>query len=656
MKKNDKVAVLLATDEALDKVLPPQKLTAAIKERGLAVKTVAADPIKRAVAAFDRLCAGKGLAGVVAAAPGRVLERLPRLTSLQGPAALRPVLVNLAEGCTWIHADPEAAFEKAVRLIEIAAARARNRQPIELDERPVQREVLIVGSGPSAAAVAKKLLKRRIAVTALASGASPDTALPKGVKLLAQTEIKELSGIPGDLRASVSGPGGSSALRVGAVVVAEEADWFRPDLPAKITDDTRVRWLRAFDASSGDKGLSGVRSVAFLLDLSGPEPREASVAVRRQAQGAIKAGLKTTMIFRHMDVHGRTGQLEFDKLRDSGIRLVRYDRPPVIEATSEGIKITVPDMILAETPIDICVDCLVLSEEARPPSRAAALSDRLRQPLDPEGFLQPANVRHLPVGAPRRGVFFAGTGHQDLSVEDALMEADAVAGQVEALLSPKMVKTARQLVLHNRERCAMCLTCYRSCYHGAISLSADGATVVFEPGACWECGLCAAVCPQRAITRFYSPEAELAAASEIAGRPLNGKAPVVVFCCQNSPVPALESAARQGLQMPAEVVPIEVPCAGYVSQTEIMAALDAGAEKVLVIACHEDNCRSCMGSTSARGRSAQVKKDLAALGMGDQLVCFHAVAANEPHRLVHILEDAAGAPQTTTKKGEVAHG
>jgi len=96
-----------------------------------------------------------------------------------------------------------------------------------------------------------------------------------------------------------------------------------------------------------------------------------------------------------------------------------------------------------------------------------------------------------------------------------------------------------------------------------------------------------------------------------------------------------------------------------VSQSEILGALNAGAERVLVVACHEDNCRSCHGSTSAHGRSAQVRSDLESLDLGADRVSFHAVAANEPHRLVHILGDAAAETTETTEttpEREAAHG
>ena len=659
MKTEATIGVLLATDAALNEALPLDRLAAAIRERGWVLETVAAEHVTQAIEAFEDLCRNERPAGVVIAGPALVLDRFPRLAEMDGDVGLRPVPVNLAECCAWTQPDPEAALAKALRLLEIAAARALVRQRIELLEKPVQRRALVLGSDFSAAAVCRGLLKDGIGVTALAQGAAPKSVMPDGVTLLTETRLHGLRGFPGGFRAEVKGPQGLREEHVGAVVVALEAGYAPPEVQLEVLNDARVQRLHKLESSFDSAGFNGDRSVIFLLDLSGPAPREAVAEARRLAERAVEAGLSTTVFFRNMAVNGRTGQLEYDRLRSTGARLIRYDRAPEISATADGIRLSGHDMILGEVPIEVTADRLVLSEEAIPASLSAELAKLLHQPLDQEGFLQPANVRHLPVGSPRRGVFFTGTGRQDLSGDDAIQEAEAVAGQVAALLSASTVLTPKELVIHNRDRCAMCLTCLRSCYHGAIDLAEDGSNVEFEPGACWECGLCASVCPQKAITRLFSPELELQAAVETAGRPIRGHAPVVAFCCQNSAVPALEQAGRLGLELPERIVPVEVPCAGYVSQSEILGALNAGAERVLVVACHEDNCRSCHGSTSAHGRSVQVRGDLESLGLGADRVSFHAVAANESHRLVHILGDAAGETTKTTETTparEAAHG
>ena len=54
--------------------------------------------------------------------------------------------------------------------------------------------------------------------------------------------------------------------------------------------------------------------------------------------------------------------------------------------------------------------------------------------------------------------------------------------------------------------------------------------------------------------------------------------------------------------------------------------------------------------------SAQVHSDLESLDLGANRVSFHSVAANESHRLAHILGDAAGETTETTPERKAAHG
>jgi coenzyme F420-reducing hydrogenase delta subunit/ferredoxin len=653
MAEKQKVMVVIASNAAMEENLPAAKLAEQIAGRGWAVSTV---PLDRPLLAMDTLmqaCREQRPDGAVVAGPTSFLEKLPSLIEVEGHAGLRPVPVNVAERCAFLHKDPAEALVSALRQIEVGAARSIARRSIELVERPVQKQVLVVGTGPSAAQVARRLLENGLQVLVLAQAEAPQVSMPGGAEVITSARLRGLSGFPGDFRAVIERPAGQAARRVGAVIIAQEARRGVPPLPEAVLSDERVVRVDqpSEDILNGKKGK--IRSLVFLLDLGGPESRKVAAEVQRLALAAVEKGIAVTVFYRHMAVHGRTGQAEYDRLRHAGVRMIRYDQAPAIAVQEDGIHLSGHDMILGETRVEVTADRLVVTDPLLPAPISADLSALLNQPVDCEGFLQPANVRHLPVGSPRRGVYFAGSGHQDLSEDEARQEASAVAGQVAALLSASSVFSPKALVLHDREACAMCLTCLRSCYHGAITLSEDGGTVRFEPGACWECGLCASVCPQRAITRLFSPEAELRAAVRSAGRLMGGKQPTVAFLCQNSPVLALERAGRLGLQLPPDVVAVEVPCAGYVSQGEVLAALNAGAERVVVAACHEDNCRSLKGSTSARGRSRQVKRDLDALGLAPGRVEFYGVAANEPYRLIQIL---SGASEASNGKQEAANG
>ncbi len=651
MQDTIKILVFIASNPAMEKSLPAHRLAEKIADRGWLVSIAAADPPYNAIEALLETCRKQQPDGVVAAGPLSFLDRIPDVIETELRGGLQPIPVNLAECCAFLHADQADALSSAERQIDVAVARCVSCQPIEWVERPVRRVVLVVGTGDSGAQIATCLLSHGLAVIALAQGPEPQRPMPEAVELITSANLQSLSGLPGDLEVGISRPEGVLTKRVGAVIVAQEAQQGRPPLSDLTLADKRVKRLN--DPAAGDKTERhpGVRSLAFLLDLEFPESRTVAAQVRRLALEAAANGVAVTVFYRHAAVHGRTGQLEYDQMRQSGVQMFRYDRQPVVEPLDNGVHLVGRDMILGEAAVEVTVDRLIVANPLQPSPISEELARRLHQPVDREGFLQPANVRYLPVGSPRKGVYFAGSGRQDLSASEARLEAAAVAGQAAALLSVSSMREPKALALYDRDLCAMCLTCLRGCYHGAIRLSENGGSVCFEPGACWECGLCASVCPQKAITRLSSPETKLHAAIQTAGKTLEGEAPVVAFLCRNSPALALLRAGQLGLRLPRQVVVVEVPCAGYISPSEALAALNAGADRVIVAACHEDNCRSLQGATSACSRSKQVMDDLDALGLLHDRVTFAGVAANEPFRLIDILSGSA----TVKGRKEVAN-
>ena len=108
--------------------------------------------------------------------------------------------------------------------------------------------------------------------------------------------------------------------------------------------------------------------------------------------------------------------------------------------------------------------------------------------------------------------------------------------------------------------------------------------------------------------------------------------------------------------MPADVLLIDVPCAGLVNQNMILDALQLGARGVLVMGCHHDNCRSMWGSDLAQKRTDKVEQHLKIIG-AEGRVRFCSLAANEPYRLAGFLADATkempqGPIGPTTEAGE----
>ena len=108
-------------------------------------------------------------------------------------------------------------------------------------------------------------------------------------------------------------------------------------------------------------------------------------------------------------------------------------------------------------------------------------------------------------------------------------------------------------------------------------------------------------------------------------------------------VPAADAAGYAGLALPADVLLVDVPCAGLVDERIVLDALEQGARGALVLGCHHDNCRSLWGSDLSHKRMDRVRTALGAIDVDAERVHFHTVAANEPHRLAHLLAEASRA-------------
>ena len=94
-----------------------------------------------------------------------------------------------------------------------------------------------------------------------------------------------------------------------------------------------------------------------------------------------------------------------------------------------------------------------------------------------------------------------------------------------------------------------------------------------------------------------------------------------------------------GKSWAAVVNVIEVPCAGSVTPEFILSAFSLGADGVLVLTCHEDNCHSRQGNRFARTRADQASAFLTQCGADATRLVFKTLAANMETELDTILSE-----------------
>jgi heterodisulfide reductase subunit A len=168
--------------------------------------------------------------------------------------------------------------------------------------------------------------------------------------------------------------------------------------------------------------------------------------------------------------------------------------------------------------------------------------------------------------------------------------------------------------------CGRCLTCYRACPHAAVVIRGQ-----FQPEivatACMGCGICVASCPAKAISA--DPSAAIPAVNDVTGA-------TVVFACQRSGALAAKAADIQDTR--TQIVPVR--CAGQIDEQTMLQPLADGADRVVIAACHEGNCRSMTGSRTAAARAENMAGQL---GLDKTIIRHQTIAANEPARMARII-------------------
>ena len=549
-------------------------------------------------------------------------------------------------------ADEALARAKVQRAVEMALARVRQARRPQLVNVTARRRVAVIGGNHAAWQAVEALLEGGLEVLLIASEPPRGCFYPLDeqlvgrlssrpeVEVIDRAELSALTGCLGAYRLLLHTPRGARTEMVGALVVAVDAQTEPLEDLAGLPAGELVLSLRDY-VQACRRGEKVADKVCIWLDRDGLDRSCAGRAALEAARQHAARGGQPTLLCRQIPVYGRDGQLLYDQARQAGVTIIRYEQEPQFESNDAAcLQVSVTDNVLPDRRLHLSVQRLVIPARVRPSALHARLAELLRQPLDIEGYLQPGNVRHRPVASARRGIYFIGGCHDQCHPGEAALEARAVLAGVRAQLADGKLRLPAERVVVDGDKCASCLTCYRECPHGAITPNtAQHRMDILDP-ACWQCGICTAVCPGRALEHGSLNLAQMRALLEVAGRDLQGQAPVVVFACRQSAVAAAEEANRLGLSLPAEVVLVDVPCAGLVSEQMILDAIERGARGVLVLGCHHDNCRSLWGSDLARKRLERLEASLQALGVGDKRVLYHSLAANEAHRLQHLLEQA----------------
>ncbi len=443
----------------------------------------------------------------------------------------------------------------------------------ELGHVPSEKaDVLVWGDGPKAETIARTLGNNGHATVCFGQGTAAD-----GLTFMHPDKILSVDGTAGRFTVRYQQQDERKALTCRAIIAAPEPEY---QTVSGQTDLNETLDLTAF-ASTPAEQLP--EQIVILLDYAAPETKAGSRLALDTAIEARNAGRKITVIMNKMLVHGAQGQQIYDQARKAGITFLRYNAPENIQLqkTDTGFSLTLEEATLPGRIVTLHCDQLVIPKATLPGPGIDNAARLLRQERDTEGFLQSPNVRHRLTQSPRKGIYFAGPAHDDVDDTDLAAELDGIMADLDF---PGPVQNPGVEI--NQKKCAQCLTCLRICPHQAVVLNAKDRPKI-DPEACFGCHLCVANCPALAI------ESASCAPDQIAAQFEKGQA--VVIACQRS-----AALAAGPLSLPDPLRLISVPCASRVGMNLLLKLLADGAAKVIVAGCHDGNCRSVTGSTSAK--------------------------------------------------------
>jgi heterodisulfide reductase subunit A-like polyferredoxin/coenzyme F420-reducing hydrogenase delta subunit len=372
------------------------------------------------------------------------------------------------------------------------------------------------------------------------------------------------------------------------------------------------------------------QTVVFWLDYAGPEWQDNAARTLAAATDLAVAGKTVRVLMEKMLVNGLHAQQHYDAARRQGVKFIRVaDRSKAGFSATDGLlRITCRDAVLPDTELSLACDLLVIPEKVQPSKENAGLAGAAAQDLDAEGFLQTPNVRHRLTGSPRRGLFYAGTCHDEMDQRELATEIDAIVAALDRLAADGTPGDPAPVI--REQSCARCLTCYRTCPHRAIVLQASDKPII-NPEACFGCGLCVSSCPAKAISQEAFDDTVLTRT--------DGDAHTVIFACQRSAMLAAREAARNGTGFDQKIKIQPVPCAGRVSVETLLTPLLEGARRVMIAGCHPGNCRSINSGQLAAKRLERVRGQV---NLSPDELGFLPIAANEPQRLKREILKAEG--------------
>ena len=294
------------------------------------------------------------------------------------------------------------------------------------------------------------------------------------------------------------------------------------------------------------------------------------------------------------------------------------------------------------------VEMVVLAVGVKPPSGIAKIREMLALQQNPDGFFLEAHPKLQPVDASTRGIFFAGCAEGPKDVKDSVTQASAAAMRASSLMSSGRLKVEAITAEINPELCNACGLCAQVCPYKAIRVDTRQKTPAqVTTAACAGCGTCSAECPQGAIEMHHFTDRQIGSQID-AMLEENSEERILVFACNWCSYAGADFAGVSRLNYPANTRLIRTMCSGRVSESFLWHGFKIGAPVILVSGCRLSDCHYINANHWTEKRIRRMWRKMKKLGLREERLQLEWISASEGIRFQQTMEKMERIRKTVT--------
>ena len=445
-------------------------------------------------------------------------------------------------------------------------------------------------------------------------------------------KIEHVDGEAGRFLVVLSGPGSAKhTFETGVVVLALEPKTLSPQELWEV--EGRVYSVKdapnLLPAGPGDResGLQGLDRIVFLSGFkhtSNPFTQARAIELAIHIRSRREAP-EVLFLLEHFKAAAPSMERLFRQARESGVLFVKLTgAEPHVEGNETRIKVSYLDETIGKR-VELEADALIVEDTVNPPPSWVEMARALRINMDSKGYFQADNVRNLPIFTARRGIYVLGSSKGLVSPQKAKEEAGAVATAIWSILKEARQQEKAPGVTIDTGKCAMCLTCFRSCPHSAVEFRLGDRWPVFSPVACLRCGICVSSCPGGALSL------------EEGGATASSSKETVILACKNSAHDAYMLASMKGAEIGEGIRVEKVPCGGSIGVRRILEELENGTKRVVVMVCPHESCKSILGSKVAQQRCHVLGEQMKAIDADGKQILYYTISPGSDAEFLGII-------------------